>query len=133
MRRFSFEVPSVPASVLRQNGSSHFSRSVFARRQEARREMEADWGLAIKAKRGELGIWDEPLFTGEVGIRFEVYWPPKRGGLDFDSLLPCFKRGIDQLEHQGIIADDRQINRASWSQEKDPEKRGFVRVTLEGE
>ena len=130
MRRFSFEVPSVPGRALSPNASR---KQHWGHRRDAKDEMKTDWGNAIKEARGRLRLWDSPLFLGEVSCTIEVYWPPKRKGMDEDNLRSCFKWGVDQLEVNGIVENDRQLTFPKPTQQEDPEKRGFVRVTLEGE
>jgi Holliday junction resolvase RusA-like endonuclease len=95
--------------------------------------MAHDWGMAIKEQRGKKNQWNSPVFAGDVAMHLDVLWPPGRHAMDFDNLIACFKRGCDQLEKQGILADDFQIKSVSWTQDKDPEKKGCVKVTLEGE
>lgn len=130
MRSFEFEVPSVPDRALSPNANR---RMHWSHKRDARDEMSHDWGMAIKAARGTKNQWNSPVFTGDVGIHLDVLWPPGRQPMDFDNLILCFKRGVDQLQKQGILEDDFQIKRVSWTQVKDPEKRGKVVVKLEGE
>jgi len=103
----------------------------------ARDQMAHDWGYAIvDAKTWSIADgWEshDPLFTGPVTCQITVYWPPRRPGMDGDNLLACFKKGIDQLQQQGIVADDRQLSFPPIIQEKDEEKIGRVVVELEGE
>ena len=131
-RTFRFTVPSVPASCLRPNDSGEYGKARFLRRQDARYQLALDWGNAIKHRRGELGNWDSPLFDGDVAIHLDVLWPPGRTGLDFDGLFSSLKKGIDQLQHQGVLEDDAQIVAASWSQAPDPERRGSIEVFIRG-
>lgn len=128
-RTFSFEVPSVPTRALSPNASN---RMHWGHKQAARDEMARDWGYSIKE--ASPPAWERSaFFSGPVTCKITVYWPPRRSGMDGDNLLACFKKGIDQLQEQGIVADDRQLSFAPIVQENDPEKKGKVVVELEGE
>jgi hypothetical protein len=134
MRTFEFTVPSVPGRALSPNASR---KQHWGHRRDARDEMRTAWGYAIKSKANKTEYaqdrFIDPWFSGTVTCKIEVFWPPRRSGMDGDNLLSCFKVGIDQLQEQGIVADDRQLSFAPIVQDKDPENLGFVRVTLEGE
>jgi hypothetical protein len=133
MRRFSFEVPSVPGRALSPNASR---KQHWGHRRDARDEMRKAWFYAIKERWPTMDtdwVHENAYFKGPVVCKIEVYWPPRRSGMDGDNLLACFKWGIDQIQEHGVVADDRQLSFAPIVQDKDPEKRGFVRVTLEGE
>ena len=128
-REFRFTVPSVPPRALSPNA---YRKMHWSHKQKAREEMAHDWGMAIKGERGKKNQWNTPMFDGDVGLHLDIRWPPGRHPMDFDNLIPCFKRGVDQLQQQGILDDDFQIKRVSWTQEKDPEKKGYVEVVVTG-
>ena len=133
MRRFAFSVPSVPTRALSPNASN---RMHWGTKAKARDRMAHDWGWAIKESLAGDGIWYAdrltPVFDSPVSCQIAVYWPPHRKGMDGDNLLACFKKGIDQLQEQGIVANDRQISFLPIVQERDPEKKGRVEVVIEG-
>ena len=130
-RRFVFEVPSVPGRAISPNA---YHQQHWAKAHREREAMSEAWGWAIKGAIGGISTHIWPLFPdGEVTCTITVYWPPRRQAMDASNLIASFKRGFDQIERQGVVANDRQITGFHVKQEPDPEKKGRVVVELEGE
>ena len=127
MPEFRFTVPSVPHPKLSPNSYVHWGQKA-----RAKKKMKDDWMLAIAARRGDLGLWDEPVFSGTVACAITIWWPPGRSFWDNDNAVSAFKAGIDALQEKGIVANDKQIAAPSIAQEKDPEKKGYVEVVVTG-
>jgi Holliday junction resolvase RusA-like endonuclease len=128
-KTFRFVVPMLPPRALSPNAPRKLH---WGHKRDAREQMDQAWGMAIAKARGDHENWDDPIFDGPVSCRMTVAWTKDRKGMDGDNLLATMKRGLDQIEKQGVVINDGQIAYEPIAQERGGEHAGCVVVELVG-
>jgi hypothetical protein len=114
----------VPPCEVMPNARVHWSRKAEA----TRLFREAAYFAALNPilARGER----MPLFRGTVGADALIAWPDRVRCCDPDNALAGLKALYDGLQDTGLFGDDRALVHRPVTQIVDPDRQGYVSVTL---
>lgn len=116
-------IPGTLDARLSPNGRAHW-RTVHRLKQERKH-------AAFYAALGE-GTHDAlSMLTAPLTLHVLVAWESRRKMMDDDNLWAAFKACRDGIA-EAIGVDDRHMVCGSITQTRDDEKRGFIRVAIEG-
>ena len=121
--RLTITVPGTPDARLSPNGRSHWGTKSKLVKQLRGDAMNAAYG-AIGAGR------TEPVFSGPIRVAVEIGWEPRRKRVDQDNAVGLTKAILDGFTDALVWVDDRYCILETFRQVRDPEKRGYVKVTM---
>lgn len=124
--RVEIVVPGTPPACLSPNASRE---THWGTKSKARNQLKRDATRAAVAVRNTCG--GGPLFDGAVLVRITIGWEKGRKTMDGDNALASCKAAIDGLTAAGIWRDDRDCTFLPVGQERDPDKRGYIRFEVE--
>ena len=124
----TIRVPMAPPRELSPNASIKLPARA---KNGYRRQWQQAWHAAIVDARNRIRPYPPtPVYSGLVFCAI-TYARPKGGKpWDEDNLLATMKHGLDQLQKDGIVSNDRHLRYVIEEQIMDPDGRGYVEVTL---
>ena len=113
-------IPGTPDACVSPNSRVHWR--VKAKHVQAYRETARLAALAVC--NGHAPI------RGAVTLHLEYGWEKGRKMVDWDNAVAISKCAIDGLVAAGIMADDRYVVGATVEQRRDPDKVGYLAITV---
>lgn len=75
---------------------------------------------------------DMPRYSGAVRVTERVMWGKGERSVDLDTLAAMCKPYLDGITDAGSVwRDDSQIQELTVKQGRDPEKAGYVEISIE--
>lgn len=129
-KTFTFVVPGPPERGLAPNENT--GRKPHGYVTSLKKRSRASWNTAIVAARNNGGVFagSPPIFSGKVVAEITHGLAKGRQAWDPDGLISALKWGLDQLQVEGIIRDDEDLDPVVKEQVRDPDGHGYIAVTI---